>query len=80
VNWQGLRRLVIFVLGVAVIVEGLVEHQDQIADLVIGLVMIGVLPLDDLLRAYGARPRLGRPSSSSTETETRPPKGQAPAD
>ena len=76
-NWQGLRRLVIFVLGVAVILEGLIRQHDEIALLVIGLVMVGVLPLDDLLRTVGARPRLGRPSS--TETETPPPEGPAPA-
>lgn len=62
-SWSAVRRFVIFALGVGVVIEALTNTNDnQVADLIIGLVMIGVLPLDDLLRAYGQRrgpPNLG---------------------
>jgi hypothetical protein len=48
--WGWIRRVVTFVLGVWVIVDSLVEKNvPSVGKLIVGLVMIGVLPLDDLL-------------------------------
>ena len=49
--WLWTRRVVSFGLGVWVIVDSLIEKQvASVGKLIIGLVMIGVLPLDDLIR------------------------------
>ena len=53
--WLWLRRLVSFTLGVAVIVDALRSHEASVGKLIVGLVMIGVLPLDDLLRVVADR-------------------------
>ena len=47
--------MTIFGLGCAVVIEGLVSPQDRIVELIAGLVMVGVLPLDDLLRAFNRK-------------------------
>jgi hypothetical protein len=54
-----IRRLVIFLLGVVVIIEGLVSAQDRIVELIAGMVMVGVLPLDDFIRALRPTKRTG---------------------
>lgn len=59
--WQPFRRVVIFGLGCAVVLEGLVSPQDRIVELIAGLVMVGVLPLDDLLRAFNRKINGGAP-------------------
>lgn len=48
--WQWIRRVVVFALGVALIVDSLFQRPNVIVRLLVGLVMVGVLPLDDLLR------------------------------
>lgn len=47
------RRVLVFVLGVAVIIEGLFSPHDSTAELIIGSIMVGVLPLDTMLSALG---------------------------
>jgi hypothetical protein len=50
--WQWVRRIGIFALGAAVIIDSLVEkNYPSLGKLIIGLLMVGVMPLDDLLRA-----------------------------
>lgn len=44
-----LRRVIVFSLGVLVILESLGDRSDAVAELVIGMVMVGILPLDDFL-------------------------------
>ena len=56
-RWLMARRLVTFVLGVAVIIDALWEKQDVVAELVIGLLLVGVLPLEDLIRLLDRRGR-----------------------
>ena len=51
------RRVVVFGLGVAVIIEGLFSPHDTTVELIIGSIMVGILPLDALLAAV-ARVRL----------------------
>jgi hypothetical protein len=49
--WFAFKRVVVFVLGVAVIIDSLIEkNYPSVGKLIVGLLMVGVLPLDDLLR------------------------------
>ncbi len=53
--WQLTREVVTFALGVAVVLDALLEPHTSVPELVVGLVMIGVLPLERLLAAIGRR-------------------------
>lgn len=44
--FEQIRRVTVFLLGVVVILDGLTGPTGE---LVIGLVLVGVLPIDDLL-------------------------------
>jgi hypothetical protein len=57
--WLWIRRIVIFGLGSAVILDALITNTVSIGELVIGLIMIGVLPLDDLARYLQRKPPRG---------------------
>ena len=54
-RWLMVRRMVTFVLGVAVIVDALWEQENVVTELVIGLLLVGVLPIEDLLRLLSRR-------------------------
>ena len=58
--WPLLRRVIIFFLGCAVIIDALdvTGTGRNIGEMIVGLVMIGLLPLDDLV---GAIDRVRRP-------------------
>jgi len=59
--WDWVRRVTIFLLGVLVIIDSLVEKQyASVGKLIVGLLMVGVLPLDDLLRIVTPRRRRER--------------------
>jgi hypothetical protein len=45
----------VFVLGVAIIIEALTAQYTPIAELVIGMIMVGVLPLDDFIEFMTVR-------------------------
>lgn len=60
--WLWIRRVVIFGLGVGVVVDAVGADKVNIWELVIGMVLVGVLPLDDLAR-YLQR----KPASSDTD-------------
>jgi hypothetical protein len=63
------RRVITFALGVAVILDSLFEKSEaSVGKLVVGLLLVGVPPIDDLIRMIG---RNGRHSRQTT-TETRP--------
>lgn len=47
--FAGARRVVVFVLGVLVVIDSLIGDHDNLGELAIGAVMVGVLPLDGLL-------------------------------
>lgn len=59
--WPVFRRVVVFLLGVAVILDALIRSDAPIIGmLVVGLLMVGVLPIDDLVtlvRRNGIRRR-----------------------
>lgn len=61
---RAVRALVVFGLGVAIIVDALAGKQDVVAKLVVGMVMVGVLPLDSLAPLWRGRddPPPGGPS------------------
>jgi hypothetical protein len=61
--WQLTREVVTFALGVAVILDTLISEHWRTGELLAGLVMIGILPLDRLLGAIGRRP--SRPPENS---------------
>jgi uncharacterized membrane protein HdeD (DUF308 family) len=48
--WLQVRRVVTFLLGCAVIVDALLASVVNVGELVIGLILVGVLPIDDLFR------------------------------
>jgi hypothetical protein len=43
-----IRRVVIFLLGILVIIDGLYGPDPSIPELVIGMVMVGIMPISDL--------------------------------
>jgi hypothetical protein len=63
VGWFALiRRVVAFCLGVSVILEAVVSAHNPIAEYVVGLILLGYVPIDELLSRL---PRKGRNGSSS---------------
>jgi hypothetical protein len=46
--WMSVRRVGVFLLGVTIIVHALVYSNDPWPELIIGGVMVGVFPLEDL--------------------------------
>jgi hypothetical protein len=49
--WPMFRRAATFLLGCAVIIDALlVQTVPSVGTLTIGLILVGVLPIDDLLR------------------------------
>lgn len=57
------RRLMVFLLGVAVILEALTD--ESMPELLIGMVMVGVLPIENLLQGWWRPPhRRVRPAEA----------------
>lgn len=46
--FDGIRRVVIFSLGVFIIIDALLEQEVEVPELIIGMVMVGVLPIENL--------------------------------
>ena len=49
--WTIIRRVGVFLLGAAIIVEALVSYADPWPELLIGAVMVGAFPIDSLIAA-----------------------------
>jgi hypothetical protein len=47
--FDAFKRLVIFILGVCIIIEGLYDDGVPVKSIILGMIMVGVLPLEDLL-------------------------------
>jgi hypothetical protein len=47
--FDAIRRITIFILGVLIIIEALYEESVPIKSIILGMIMVGVLPLEDLL-------------------------------
>ena len=58
--WPGLRRLVLFVLGVVVIIDSLASAGQNLGQLLVGSLLIGIVPVDELLSRIAKR-RSGGP-------------------
>ena len=68
--WLWIRRVVIFGLGVSVIGDALVADKVNIWELVIGLILVGVLPLDDVARYLQRVPPRPRRHSDTDSGDT----------
>ena len=57
--FEGIRRITIFTLGVAVVVYALIDPDtpNTVAMLVIGMVMVGILPVENLFGLWSPRRR-----------------------
>jgi hypothetical protein len=68
--WAAFRTVVTFLLGVAVILDSLVEKNTAtVGKLVVGLLLVGVPPIEDLIRLVTHRPgSVGATQSTSTRT------------
>ena len=52
------RRVIVFLLGMLVIIDALYGDHDALAELIIGSIMVGILPLDalyDITRSQRAK-------------------------
>lgn len=54
------RRVVVFGLGVWVIANALLNPEERVSQLIVGMVMVGVLPVDNILD------RFRRPATPAT--------------
>jgi hypothetical protein len=68
-NWGPLRRILVFVLGIATILDGLVGSGEHIAQLIIGAFLIGIIPVDQLLESLGRRYVRPVPGPPTTRVE-----------
>jgi hypothetical protein len=55
------RQVTLFVLGVVVIVDGIAGSTKPVAEIVAGLVLVGLVPVDDLLSRLPTYRRRARP-------------------
>ena len=63
--WQWFRQIVTFLLGVAVIVDSLVEKNTAtVGKLVVGLLLIGVPTIEDIMQLVSTRSRRRNGGSS----------------
>jgi hypothetical protein len=46
--FDAIRRITTFLLGVAIIVNALIHPDERLGQLAIGMVMVGVLPVESL--------------------------------
>ena len=49
-TWTTLRRVGVFLLGAALIIDGLARGDDPWPEFLIGALMVGAFPLDTLMR------------------------------
>ena len=57
-GWQAARQIITFLLGVAMIIYGAVTQGHDIPFLVTGLILMGIIPVEDWLAArYPVRQR-----------------------
>jgi hypothetical protein len=54
-RWGPVRRMVVFVLGIAVVIDAVLGTGNHIGELVIGAVLLGIIPVDELLDSLSRR-------------------------
>lgn len=47
--WTYTRQVLVFLLGVAVIIDGLVTEGTHVSELLVGVFLLGLVPIDALL-------------------------------
>jgi hypothetical protein len=50
--FDGIRRIVVFLLGVLIILDSLRDSEAIIPELVIGMVMVGILPIENVVESW----------------------------
>jgi hypothetical protein len=48
-RWGPVRRIVVFLLGITVVIDAVLGTGNHIGELVIGAVLLGIIPVDELL-------------------------------
>jgi hypothetical protein len=56
-RFSRIRRLVIFILGCAIMIDALWDRQYVVPELIIGMIMVGVLPIDEFIASLRRKPR-----------------------
>lgn len=54
-----IRRLIIFLLGVAIMIDALTDRSYVVPELIVGMIMVGVLPIDDFVKSLTRSRRRG---------------------
>ncbi len=49
---QGARRLILWLLGAVLILDSITSTTQAVPELIVGLIMVGVLPLEDVIMTY----------------------------
>ena len=52
-----IRRIIVFALGVAIMIDALWDRQYVVPELIIGMIMVGVLPIDEAIKSMTASRR-----------------------
>jgi uncharacterized membrane-anchored protein len=53
VNWAAIRQTLLFILGIIVIIDALTQFHTTAAELIFGLILVGVVPIDFILSKNG---------------------------
>jgi hypothetical protein len=61
-DWAPLRRVVTFALGAAVIIDALAASSHVVAQLLVGVLLVGLVSADELIGAASYRWRRHRPA------------------
>ena len=64
-----IRQIVVFLLGVLIILDALTSKADRLAELIIGTILVGVLPVDSLVRKLSIDDRTHCDIPSQTKQE-----------
>jgi hypothetical protein len=54
--WPGARRLILFIVGIAVILDALISEGANVGQLIVGTILVGVIPVDEFLNRLGRDP------------------------
>ena len=58
-RFSAIRRLVVFILGCAIIIDALWDRSYVVPELIVGMIMVGVLPIDEFITGISKRRRRG---------------------
>ena len=55
-GFAAVRRIVVFLLGCAVIIDALWDQNFVVPELIIGMILVGILPIDEFMASVRGRP------------------------